>query len=453
MRTPHWQLRDVVLSGLYTGIDGAPLVGEPEVVSLAGVAAQDVPWLWPGRIARGKVTVLAGEPGVGASLIALDVAARVSSGKPWPDRVNAQAPAHRPRGVLLLIAGDGLADTVRPRLGAAGADVERVFALKTIGHTNCISKNKEHLRFSLEHDLPALSNAIDGMADCRLVVIDPVWAYAKGCPTSRMPEARQLLEALGELAEKRDVAILVVAQLPPATAGLGAVRAAKALAFTAAAGTGWVLMRDVADPTGQRRMFLPVKNNLGDDRAGLMYRLTDAAAVRGGSTDAAGGAEGCKTAARVVWEDEPVLIQGVEGLAGIYGRSAKLEAVDWLRDVLGDGWQLAAEVKDQARLDGIGLRTLDRAKVILGVRGRRIGGSNGYWVWHLPGALPPDSFSMTPSEVPAQAVSVGEDGSNSDVAAQDAALRRSKIIAELATTAAALEARRALSGDLNGGEQ
>ncbi|HEY4232875.1 MAG TPA: AAA family ATPase, partial [Lacipirellulaceae bacterium] len=39
----------------------------------ADVSAQPVQWLWPGRIPIGKVTLLVGDPGLGKSLIALDV--------------------------------------------------------------------------------------------------------------------------------------------------------------------------------------------------------------------------------------------------------------------------------------------------------------------------------------------------------------------------------------------
>jgi hypothetical protein len=52
--------------------------------TLADTARRGVPWLWPGRIALGRVTLLVGDPGVGKSLVALDIAARVSTGRPWP---------------------------------------------------------------------------------------------------------------------------------------------------------------------------------------------------------------------------------------------------------------------------------------------------------------------------------------------------------------------------------
>ena len=42
-------------------------------------------WLWPGRIAIGKLTMLSGDPGLGKSLLTIDLSARVSIGAAWPD--------------------------------------------------------------------------------------------------------------------------------------------------------------------------------------------------------------------------------------------------------------------------------------------------------------------------------------------------------------------------------
>jgi hypothetical protein len=56
-----------------------------EMLCAADHPVRPVRWLWPGRIPIGKVTLLVGDPGLGKSLVALDVAARVSRGAAWPD--------------------------------------------------------------------------------------------------------------------------------------------------------------------------------------------------------------------------------------------------------------------------------------------------------------------------------------------------------------------------------
>lgn len=89
---------------------------------LSEIEAKPVCWLWPGRIARGKLTIIAGNPGLGKSQITASLAAVVTTGGRWPvDRHPSKA-----SDVIFLTAEDDVADTLRPRLEAAGADVRRV---------------------------------------------------------------------------------------------------------------------------------------------------------------------------------------------------------------------------------------------------------------------------------------------------------------------------------------
>src|SRR6266566_9313517 len=92
---------------------------------LADVPPEAVSWLWPGRIPFGKLTMLDGDPGLGKSLVTLDLAARVSTGRPMPEEATGSEPA----SVVILTAEDGLGDTVRPRLDALGADTTKIHAV------------------------------------------------------------------------------------------------------------------------------------------------------------------------------------------------------------------------------------------------------------------------------------------------------------------------------------
>ena len=114
---------DQQLAPSKTSVAGA----EPELISLADVEPEQVEWLWPDRIPLGKLTTLAGDPGLGKSFLTLDIAARVSEGRSWPDET-----ANERGSVILLSAEDDLADTIRPRLDAAEADVARILALEAI---------------------------------------------------------------------------------------------------------------------------------------------------------------------------------------------------------------------------------------------------------------------------------------------------------------------------------
>jgi hypothetical protein len=105
---------------------GAP--EPPELgIWLSDVQPERVDWVWPGRIPLGKLTIIDGDPGRGKSTLTLDIAARVSTGRPMPfEELVRPGEPRTPAGVVLLTAEDGLPDTVKPRLAAAGADMERM---------------------------------------------------------------------------------------------------------------------------------------------------------------------------------------------------------------------------------------------------------------------------------------------------------------------------------------
>src|SRR6202023_1198737 len=84
---------------------------------------RSVAWLWPGRLALGKLAIIDGDPGLGKSLVALDLCARLSTGRPLPDGSSGPEASN----TIVLNAEDGEEDTIRPRLQALGADLERVF--------------------------------------------------------------------------------------------------------------------------------------------------------------------------------------------------------------------------------------------------------------------------------------------------------------------------------------
>lgn len=153
--------------------------------TLSEVQSRPVQWLWEGRIPLGKVTLLDGEPGAGKSLLALDLAARVSRGGAMPlTRVKEGGPAN----VLLYNDDDNLADTVRPRLEAAGADLTRIRC--TDGEIT-------------------LADALDLRP--ALIVLDPLATYLglQGSPTPR-----QVLKGIAQLARETGAAVLALQNLP-----------------------------------------------------------------------------------------------------------------------------------------------------------------------------------------------------------------------------------------------
>ena len=101
-------------------------------VRASEIVPEPVRWVWPGIIARGKVTGLVGHPGLGKSQVATDLAATVSTGRPWPAGIANESAGE----VIVLSAEDDAADTGVPRLIAAGADRTRVHLVMAVEDGN-----------------------------------------------------------------------------------------------------------------------------------------------------------------------------------------------------------------------------------------------------------------------------------------------------------------------------
>jgi hypothetical protein len=311
--------------------------------------------------------------------------------------------------VVLVGAGDDLADTIRPRLEAAGADIARFQVLKNICHTDVLSNKQQELAFSLERDLPALEDAIKRTPGCRLVVIDPVVTPRGYGPGREWAAVRKLLDGLTGLAERTGVAVLAVADLERLVIGPGTARVARGLALAAAARAGWAVVRARSDPTGVRRALVPIKNNLADGQMGLEFHLVG---------DEVTGA------VRVIWEDHDLKLNGADVLVGRMGRAARVEAADWRAGVLAHGPRQVRLIKRQAQRDGIAPRTLYRAKLVLDVRSGKEGFiDDAYWVWYLPGqegqvAAPPGRKARTPER--GELATFGGTGALREIAAEHA---------------------------------
>ena len=230
------------------------------------VTAKPIRWLWPGRIACGKLTVIAGDPGLGKSQLTASLAATVSRGGLWPVE-NSRCDAG---GVVILSAEDDAEDTIRPRLEAAGADLEKCYTLDAVCDVD--AKGKPCRRaFSLQRDLGRLSSLLGGLKNIRLVVVDPISAYLGDADSHKNADIRALLAPLGDLAATHGAAVVAVSHFNKSGQQDALLRVMGDLAFVAAARAAYAVVKDQNAP--QRRLFLPLKNNLGRDMIGYAFTV------------------------------------------------------------------------------------------------------------------------------------------------------------------------------------
>ena len=324
------------------------------------IAPEPLNWLWPGRIPLGKLSLFAGDPGLGKSLVTLDIAARVTCGREWPDgTTNAQ-----PSSVIILSAEDDPGDTIRPRLESAGADLSKAYILQAVRRSKPNGDTTlEH--FSLETDLLALQDAVASLNDVRLIVIDPISAYLGSTDSHVNAKVRSLLAPLAELARSLRVATVAVDHLSKSNRP-ALYRPNGSIAFTAAARAVWLFAKSPDDP--RQRLMLPGKMNLAPDQTGLSFTLKE----EGAGVVAVEWGESVGLSADAVLQPEAV-----------EEKSERLEAMDWLRERLSEGPISQREIKGDAKAAGIAWRTVRRAKDSLGITSEKEGFKGG-WRWQLP---------------------------------------------------------------------
>ena len=317
---------ELFTKGRATAQEAPPNAGALVTICAGAVAIEPVSWLWPDRIARGKLNIIAGDPGLAKSTITISMAA-VVTGKGgrfgvrlWPDGARCKVNG----SVVFLSAEDDAEDTLCPRLKAAGADLSRVHIVQSVltGYTG-EGEPSEKL-FSLQKDLHQLDKKLEQLGDVALLVIDPVTAYLDGIDSNKNSDVRGTLAPLKTLAYKHNAAVVLISHVNKDGArALTSVNGS--LAFVAAARTAYLVVEDALDPLHQRRLVLSIKNNLGPPASGLAYTVESAnVSYPGGSMETA----------RIVWDDASVEISAQEALTLARGNSPAEELGPKEREVV-----------------------------------------------------------------------------------------------------------------------
>lgn len=336
------------------------------VTCVNDVEAKPVVWVWPDRLARGHMTLMVGSPGDGKSQISLDVTARVTMGTAWPDGGRA------PQGsVLVLSAEDSVGDVIRPRLEAAGADLKRVHVIEAVR-----DRDGRERTFDLAADLASLKRLVRQLNDVAVVIVDPITSYmGTKIDSHRTTDVRSVLEPLQRFADEVGVAVLAISHPPKAAQGKAINAATGSLAFVAAAR---LFFLTATEPETERRLLLPVKNNLGPKAGGIGYRIDQSKVSKG------------IIAPHVIWDDAPVTMTADDAMRSgdsSEGSETIPEAIEFLIDLLTAGPLPAKKVIGTAKESGISERALRAAGKKLGIKPKKSGFDGGNWVWELP----PDS--------------------------------------------------------------
>jgi len=337
----------------------------PSVTPYNRIKRERVHWMWPSRLPRGKLVILDGDPDVGKSTVSVDTAARITTGTPLPD---GYIPP-QPENVLILRAEDGAADTILPRLLAAGGDPERFMELSGIPEIDDVGR--------LTYRPPELPTDCRDLEDVirqyqiALVIVDPLVAFlADYINANRDQQVRRALAPLAALAERTNAVLLAIRHLNKSTASPTLYRGGGSIGILAAARLVLVAGHD-PDNKG-RKLLGALKSNLAVKAATLAYRLVPNEEFDCGQVSWEGTSE--RSAADILQMNEPDADE----------RSAIDEAVSFLFTVLANGPVETRHIFKESAQAGIAEHTLRRAKRLAGVDAFKALTVNGQWMWRLP---------------------------------------------------------------------
>ncbi len=312
-----------------------------EIRTMNDFLTSETKWLWYPYIPLGKVTIIQGDPGEGKTTLALNIAAMVSNGKMF----GSEETGERGR-VIFQSAEDGISDTVKPRLIAAGADLSMIFNI-----------GEEAVPLSFLSD--RLEEAIQ-MVQPKLVILDPIQAYlGADVDMHRANEIRPAMSRLSALAYTYECAIVLIGHLNKNMGAKSAYRGLGSIDITAAARSVLLVAREKTDK--QVRVVFHIKSSLAPEGDTVAFRLGE-----GNSFTYIGRHKA----------DLDSLLSGGSGAPTLADT-----AEDLIRDMLAEGECPAADIYKAAEEAGIGKTPLNCAKKELGVKSRKVGDN---WVWLLP---------------------------------------------------------------------
>lgn len=311
------------------------------IIRMEDVEERKVEWLWYPYIPYGKITIIQGDPGEGKTTMVLQLAAILSNGGKLPGNDKEQPAV----SVIYQTAEDGLADTVKPRLLAAGADCSRILV---------IDESKQGLSMKDERIERALKDT-----KAKLLILDPIRAYlGADVDMHRANEIRPVMKLLGDIAEKYGCAILLIGHMNKSSGSKSTYRGLGSIDFQATARSVLVVGRVKEDPT--LRVMAHDKSSLAPEGSSIAFRLDKDTGF--------------------YWEGK-VNITVDELLSGGEIKGQKIrEAKEFLTEMLKEGKAAQNDIEEAAQMQGIKTKTLRNAKKALDISSQKIGNS---WYWYL----------------------------------------------------------------------
>lgn len=327
-----------------------PYNNELQQIPFSDVQPQKIQWLWPERIARGKVSVFAGEPGKGKSQLLLWIGAACTNGAIMP----ADGFKFPDGKVAILAAEDDDDDTMWPRLKAVDANLSKILQLRSSPKIDENGELQDDM-VRLDTDMQKLDNTLTNHPGYVLLIIDPITAYLGNINDYKNSEVRTLMTKLARLAKKHNIAIILNTHLskPAGNPQSGSIinRVTGSLAYTATARSVYLICDHQDDK--KLKLFLPVKNNLGEDTGGYAYRVCPITVRHEGQDYGT---------CRIEWLSEKVSISANDAMSNTKTSTKLDEAEEFLKECLSPGTMAVRDIRNKAEQLDISPNRLYKAR-------------------------------------------------------------------------------------------
>jgi len=231
------------------------LTPRAQKINMGSVPPEAISWLWEKRIPMSSVTICAGDPGIGKSLMVLDIAGRGSTGKEFLDGKPAIL---APFKTLLLAMEDDRASIIVPRLQAMGANLAAIEAVDMVEFIDETETVTEERIICLESDVAIMRKILEEDREIKLVIVDPLSNYMGTKSMHRDQELRTVLMPLVQLSREMDVAIITILHNSKQTGRSALAKVAVALGAIGVVRIAWSFVED-----GDSCLMLQMKKNLG----------------------------------------------------------------------------------------------------------------------------------------------------------------------------------------------
>lgn len=339
-----------------------------KLINMDSVEVEQVEWLLYPFIPYGKVTIIQGDPGEGKTTMVLQIIAKLTRGEPvlpvtdttkekQSDEADSEnndsdaegniqeQPSILPVNVIYQTAEDGLGDTIKPRLLAAGADCSKVLVIDDSDQPLTMADVR-------------LEEAIV-QTKAKMVVFDPIQGFLGAeVDMHRANEIRPLMKRIAVLAEKYHCAVILIGHMNKNSNGKSSYRGLGSIDFQAAARSVLIVGRVKDEP--EVRVVCHTKSSLAPEGTSIAFRL-----------DKNNGFE---------WIGEYDI--SADELLNGDGRGQKSrKAKEFLLEILANGGMTQKKIAEEAESRGIKSKTLWNAKRELEIDSVKRGKQ---WYWMLP---------------------------------------------------------------------